>query len=660
MSNIVIFGATQSGKTTLLGYLATAMLRHPQLNDEILQKFKLIRNLTINDEFDIGNPYNPVNVKTDVILPSFVSLDKDELRRFSDGQSSEGTTKRIHRKQLSICVSERSNDKNMQNENANVPCTFIDIPGFRQRLSDKYRGFYEGDIGIAVLKLSELLELWELLQSNNSPTMEEKLERRLFEPIRIWCSYRSASRLMIVISQIDRSWDYTLPLEDATNQQVQDIEKAIECIQLYIAPFCKDISIPIAPISIDWYREPNIKKRHRMQIFFHRIEENIYIAPSDKHLPGDGTLIQCLNRIMPQRESSRNRTFSMASVNKPMRAIVNNSPKTALNVRAHHGSIHQSDKIYMGPVLDKNADTVIYTECQAASLKADGTLSPSDTLWEGNVGGIIFKSIKNIDNGTEYHLDSSSKKSDIAILKSTLLYSDRITCGDILELEFLKDDYNTIAGGIDEIYSRILPSLMPFDQLSLFWYGKMIAVNIVEIIKLEDRFQLSVIISKDEQKSTQHFILPCNYDNTLKHRDNVLIAIPHSFYSSGKAEKETYTYVNATVVNIANSENYSKVQIYSNYGMNLDVFLAGNLSFELGIAAEDIDVVMLPIRNPHKQINIYSVLAKVRQNIRKHFTREVYRNMGSVRMELISSNDSEKEDTLNVQQEIAGNLGKNK
>lgn len=642
MSNIVIFGATQSGKTTLLGYLATAMLRHPQLNDEILQKFKLIRNLTINDDFHIGNPYNPINVKADVILPSFVSLDKDELRKFSEGESSEGTTKRIHRKQLTICTSERSDDKNIQNENANVPCTFIDIPGFRQRLSDKYLGFYEGNVGIAVLKLSELLELWSLLQSNRSSAREIELERRLFEPVRIWCSYRSASNLMIVISQIDRSWDDTLPTESAIDQQVKEIQKAIECIQLYTAPFCKEASIPIAPISINWYREPNTKKRHRMKVFFHRIEENIYIAPLDKHLPGDGTLIQCLNRIMPQQEPSRSRTFSMASVNKPMRAIVNNSPKTALNVRAHHGSIHQSDRIYMGPVLDKNTDTVIYTECQAASLKADGILSPSDTLLEGNVGGIIFKSIKSIDNGTEYHLDSSPKKSDIAILKSTLLYSDKIKCGDILQLEFLKDDYNTIGGGIDEIYSRILPSLMPFDRLSLFWYGKMVAVNIVEIIKLEDRFRLSVIISKDEQKSTQHFILPCKYDNTLTHRDNVLIAIPHSFYSSSKILKETYTYVNANVLEIKNSESFDKVKILSHYGMNLDVFLSGNLSFVLNIAAEDIDAFLIPIRNPHKQINIHTVLTKVRQNIKKQFNREVYRDMGGVQMLLVSESDSEK------------------
>lgn len=644
MSNIVIFGATQSGKTTLLGYLATAMLRHPQLNDEILQKFKLIRNLTINDVFRIGNPYNPVNVKTDVILPSFVSLDKDELQRFSEGQTSEGTTKRIHRKQLTICTSERSDNKNIQNENANVPCTFIDIPGFRQRLSDKYLGFYEGDVGIAVLKLSEVLELWNLLQANDSADREIELERRLFEPIRIWCSYRSASRLMIVISQIDRSWDNTLSPKAATDQQIKEIEKAIECIQLYTASFCKDTSIPIAPISINWDREPNTKKRHRMKIFFRRIEENIYIAPADKDIPGDGTLIQCLNRIMPQQESPRSRTFSMASVNKPMRAIVNNSPKTALNVRAHHGSIHQSDKIFMGPVLDKNTNKVVFTECEAASLKADGILSPSDILLEGNVGGIIFKTIKNIDNGTEYHLDSSSKKSNIAILKSTLLYSDRVKRGDILELEFLKDDYNTIGGGLDDIYSRILPSLMPFDQLSLFWYGKMIAVNIVEIIKLGDRIRLSVIISKDEQKSTHHFILPCKYDDTLEHRDNVLLAIPHSFYSSGKIQKETYTYVNANVVEIKNSEPYDKVRLLSNYGMNLDVFLSGNLSFEIGIATADTDVLLLPIHNPLKQINIYSVLAKVRQNIKKQFTREVYHNMGGIQIELVASNDSTKED----------------
>lgn len=636
MSNIVIFGATQSGKTTLLGYLATAMLRHPQLNDEILQKLKLIRNMTIRDEFNIGNPYDPVKVKTEVILPAFVSLDKDELRKFSGGQHSEGTTKRIHRKQLTICVSERNDVKTIQNENANVPCTFIDIPGFRQRISDKYRGFYEGDVGIAVLKLSELLELWHLLQSNQSTDDEEDLERRLFEPIRIWCNYRAASRLVIVISQIDRSLDHSLAPEAALENQKKDIEKAIECIRLYTAQFCKQVDIPISPISIKLNSERNFKKHHRMSVFFRRIEENIYIAPDGKALPGDGTLIQCLNKVMPQQESSRNRLFSMASVNKPMRAIVNNTPKTALNVRALHGSIHAYDKLNMGPVLDKHTNAIVYTECEVSSLKADGTLIPSDTLLEGNVGGIIFKSIKNIDDRTEYHLDSAKKKSDIAILKSTIIYAESIKNGDILELELLKDDYYTVGGGIDEIYSKILPSLMPFDQLSIFWYGKMIAVNVAEIIKYEDRFQLSVIISRVEQKTSRCFVLPCNYDNTLKHHDNVLIAIPHSYYSLKQSEKEIYTYVNASIVNIKRSEAFRNLLIHAHYGMNLDVLLAGSLSFEHSVAANDTHALLIPIRNPHKHISIYSILAKIKKSIKGHFDREVYRDMGGVRMELVT------------------------
>lgn len=638
MSNIVIFGATQSGKTTLLGYLATAMLRHPQLNDEILQRLKLIRKLTINDEFHIGNPYNPINVTKGIILPSFVSLDKDELRKFVDGSSSEGTTKRIHRKQLTICVSERNDVKTIQNENANVPCTFIDIPGFRQRLSDKYRGFYEGDVGIAVLKLQELLELWEIIQSDDtsgSSQRAEYLERRLFEPIRVWCDYRSASRLVIVISQIDQYWDQTLSPDVAFDLQKNAIAKSIECVRLYTQQFCKQVNIPIAPISISMNSESNTKKHYRMAVFFRRQEENIYIEPVGKAIPGDGTLIQCLNRIMPQCESSQNRTFSMASVNKPMRAIVNNSPKTALHVRALHGSIHKYDRIYMGPIIDKRTQTVLYAECEASSLKADGTLLPSDMLLEGNVGGIIFKSIKDLSTKTEYNIDSVAKKSDISILKSTILYSDEIKSGDILELELRKDDYYTIGGGLDEIYSKILPSLMPFDELSLFWYGKMVTVNIVETIANEDRFQLSVIVSHAEQKSTRHFALPSYGNQTLKHHDNVLMVIPQPYYSSRRSEKEIYTYVNASIVDIKNSQDFKAIEICANCSMDLDVLFTGSLYFEQHIVDEDTDAFLIPTYALNKQININSILTKVKKCIKGHFGREVYRDLGGVRMRLI-------------------------
>lgn len=633
MSNIVIFGATQSGKTTLLGYLATAMLRHPQFNDEILKKLKLIKRLTLNDEFHIGNPYNPVNVIKGVILPSFVSLDRDELRRFTEKQTSEGTTKRLHRKQLAICVSNRNEPDAI---NANVPCTFIDIPGFRQRLSDKYSGFYEGDVGIAVLKLKEILELWDILESKSSSIdsqREEELERRLFEPIRIWCDYRLPSRLLIVISQIDQSFDRNLDAVIATDNQKKDIEKAIECIRLYIPQFCKQVNIPISPISINLTSEPNNKDHCRMAVFFRRKEENVYINEK-KDLPGDGTLIDCLNKIMTPYESGLDRKFSMASVYRPMRAIVNNSPKTALNVHALHGSICKDNPVFLGPVIDKRTNEMICVECYISSLKADGSLAPSETLFEGNVGGLIFKSIRGINSSAVYHIDSVSKKSDISILKSTILYAEKVKLGDILQLEIYKSDYLTVNGYLDEIYSKVLPSLMPFDSIVLFWFEKRVTVNIVEIVPDNDKIQLSVIVSRIERNSTQCFALPCDNNNALKHQDNVLLVIPQSFYALAP-NNNIYTYVTANIVGLKRSEDSNVIKIKANHDMGLDELFKDKFSFEHSVADENRCIFYIPFKDLHKHISIYSILTKVGRCLKNHFGRAAYRDYGGIEMSLI-------------------------
>ena len=99
MANVVIFGPTQSGKTTLLGYLATGMLREPQFNEDVFGKLKLIKSLSIDDEFNVGNPSSPDNVNKDVILPSCFCLDRYELRKFRESYT-EGTTKMLHRKPM--------------------------------------------------------------------------------------------------------------------------------------------------------------------------------------------------------------------------------------------------------------------------------------------------------------------------------------------------------------------------------------------------------------------------------------------------------------------------------------------------------------------------------------------------------------------------------
>lgn len=638
MYSIVVFGATQSGKTTLLGYLATGMLRTPQFNIEVLNKFKLIKKLTTKDEFSIGDPYNPVHVNKDIILPSFISLDRDELIKFRD-QSTPGTTKRIHHQEINICISEKiENSLDQENENENIAFTFVDLPGFRQKLSDKYRGFFEGNIGIAVLKLQDVVELSNLCHSNDENDKERIVtqEKKLFEPIRIWCDYRSPKSLMIVLSQIDRSLKGKTDEEKVRNQ-IEDINKAILFIREYSAQFSQNISIPISPISIKITSEKNTKQHYRMSVFFHREEENIYQKPKNKNLPGDGTLISCLKKIMPTNNKQKN-VFGMASVYKPMKAIVNGSTKTALNVNAVHGNINLSDDLFLGPVKDKNNE-IVFVKCEISSIKADGAKNTSIKLLEGNAGGLVFKSVRDIINAKKrYNLSFNKKESELKILKSSILYNSSIIKGDIIELIIEKKYHYIDDNLLDKIYDVILPSLMPFDQLVIFWYGKKIITNVVEINKLEDKYKLSVIISKEEKNVAPIVVLPCNEYKALKFKkDNVLIAVPRIYYTS-RHKKEVqgmYTYLSSNIVGIKNSEDIKKIIINSNETIDMDEVFNG-IHFEKQPECMSPYMIHIDTKKDNKHLDLYYFIKKIGRNTRKLVNRKVYRQIGGLFVSLAS------------------------
>ena len=658
MKNIVVFGPTQSGKTTLLGYLATAMLRNSQFNEEVLKNFKLIKKMTPTDEFKIGDPSNPVNVQKDIILPSFISLDRDELRKFRDG-STEGSTKRIHRKQLSICMTEGNENFEEQNENESIKCVFTDIPGFRQRLSDKYLGFFEGEIGIAVIKLKEILELERLSDSQNSADQAEKarIERRLFEPLRIWCDYRSPGQLMIVISQIDQEFAVDKERKEAINCQIESINTAINCIKKYLSRFNKGEHILISPISIKVVSEPNQKHKARMKVFFRREGENVYTTPHDKHLPGDGTLISCLKRLVGTEDADSSRPFSMANVYRIMRTKVGNSTKPVLSVLASHGSIHKTDVVTLGPVLDKRSKEKIYVKCAISSLKADGLSEPSNVLLEGNVGGIIFQSLKDQDSTSKVCFDSISTNSSIKLLKTTILFRGDFLRGDIVRIEIYRDDYLMINGDVDRIYNELLTSVMPYDMLNLFWYGKKIEVNVVEMEKCEDRICLGLMLSKNERDSSRHFALPCNENREVRHHDSVLVSVVDPYYTriarkkGGNESPEVHTYFSARITGLAESINYDDLVFTSYPSMNLTNILSdtgiplrAERKFEDGR-----EVCFVAIKSAQKNYSLDSELPKISRNIRKWYNRENYRNYGGINLTLYKRTLEDNIDNLEMQ-----------
>lgn len=644
MSNIVIFGAPHSGKTTLLGYLSTAMLRHPQFNEEILQKLKLIKRLGMEDDFHIGDPYNPIHIRKDIILPAFVSLDRDELRKFAgEKENTLGSSKRLHHKQLTLCMSERKEMWNGQNENENTSCTFIDLPGFRQRISDKYKGFFQGDIGLAMLDIAEVLKLEDALKRRtyNSVNLNaiDKQERKLFEPVRIWCDYRSPAQLVIVLSKIDQELKRDGNKEDV-HRQIDAVQRAVSCIRSYTKIYEGKNNIPIVPISIRITQEENNKRKPRMKVFFHREEENIYAEPEGKTFPGDGTLIMCLKKLLEPYVRGQDRVFSMASVDRPMRATVNYSRRTALQIRTIHGTLRDAESVFLGPILDKRANEIFYAKCIIESLKADGAKEPCSMLLEGNVGGVIFKSITNLEGRTSerYFLSSMNSDSDIRILRSTILFKGEVIQGDVVVLEINKKEYQTISGEVDVLYNNVLRSLMPYDEMILFWYGKKILVKVIEINFLGDKLCLSVILSNSQCNAVPHFVLPYNQDGGI-HCDNVLLAIPDINYQIKTCAREPiYTYISACIKGIRDSTKYDALQIEASQDLSITNILEGNLRLEVKKDSGK-EIVTIPIKSNQKNYSINSILTSVSRNFKNNFKRAFYQSAGGVEMYLVKNDE---------------------
>ena len=209
MNNIVIFGPTQSGKSTLIGYLASRRYSNEDFNREVKKKIKLIKALNVGE------------FRKDMVLPSFVSIDRDELMRLPN-QNAIGTTKKVHRQRISI-ESAISN---------NISFIFIDTPGTRLTLYEKYKGIFEGDVGVCVLSCIDV-DKWiaELDDDQN-----DKLWRRLFEPIQFWSIYKDPQKLIVVLSKVDCLKQNSQSIKSSLKDMLENLNKELKSISTNILP----------------------------------------------------------------------------------------------------------------------------------------------------------------------------------------------------------------------------------------------------------------------------------------------------------------------------------------------------------------------------------------------------------------------------------------
>lgn len=329
--NIVMFGPTHSGKSTLMGYLLVY-----DLSDEEYRR----RNRRIRAKIEeIGSRY-----KDDRALAYYVDTGKDERRAYDREEKSKGSSKRIHIQKTALDIE--------------LDCTFIDTPGTDVAWAHKYQGLFLGDVGIFIIEIGKLLELSRKIEGSNT---YNTMINQLFAPVYLWKHYKRMRRLIVAISKID--------LASYNQYSIKRAERVLRSLDIFR-------EVPIVPISI------NVEKRNGNNIVNSIHEEMAWYNGK--------TLIDEI-KIMLDKERDENLEEPMlfAHIERLFVRTKSNN-QSALRVKILNGTVRIGDEVYLAPVNVNNYTKSI--KGVVASLKHE-TRGNVNSLTKGEIGGIIFSKV---------------------------------------------------------------------------------------------------------------------------------------------------------------------------------------------------------------------------------------------------------------------------
>ncbi len=332
-NNIVIFGPTHSGKSTLIGYLHVYQMGE---NEFYLSNLRIKRKIE-----EMGYKY-----KKDRILAYYADQGIDEIKAYDKAEKSRGTSKRIHIKETALDME--------------LNCTFIDTPGSDIAWKHKNEGLFLGEIGIFMIEIGKVIELSRKVIGSNAYNAKVN---ELFSSIYLWKHYKRMKRIIVVISKID--------LVVYSSYAVKRAESTLRSIDILK-------EVPIVPISIDVEnrRSHNIldSKNEEMQWYRGKslvAEIEKMLVEENEVVVDDSELFAHIERIIPRTKS-------------------NNHP--AIRVKVLNGTIYDKDEIYLGPF--KNNSENIMLRGQILSIKNE-TRGLVSHLSKGEIGGIIFSKLWN-------------------------------------------------------------------------------------------------------------------------------------------------------------------------------------------------------------------------------------------------------------------------
>lgn len=507
--NVVIFGATQCGKSTLAGYIASSTQSDAEFNQTVL------RNKRYIEDMEIGG------FKDEMAYISFVSMDRDELRR-SAHQDTIGTTKRIHRKRII--------SKGIGCEQAQK-LILIDTPGVRSCAEGRYTGIFEGDVGICLLSALDLMGYAEGVRSNWKGVDEKKIflfEKRLFDAIRFWCIYKGSDSLVIAISKVDM-----LNYDPSCIQQLCDLVSDV--LKGYGIQ-----TIPIVPISVCLKGTPGD---------YVRSEHNVF--SSDKDDKAEALMPQAFKKVRAIEDANQGRIEGSEDSRKICASVdrlckIKNSSGYALRVKILSGTISRDSKLIIGPVRTEADEKVLLTG-QIKSLKEEGEVKTIGQLTTGTIGGIAFSDVRADEEARSLSAFPNTRRRDIAkfkVLKTTILTDSMVKMGDMIELIVADEELNESA-------RLAMENILPKDAIQFLWFGKKLSGHVVSLYKEHGCWHMSLYnVDPDYRKANGPFIIPmANEESVLDIECPVILQLPR-WYSENEKQRSPTTFVNFSLKNL--------------------------------------------------------------------------------------------------------------
>lgn len=473
MSNFVIFGSTQSGKSTLAGYIASDALSDQEFNNAVAQNKRLIEKMGVGP------------MTKEMVYVSFASLDRDELRKCRDTDSI-GTTKRTHRKSVLLTSEEKTQDQKL---------IMIDTPGVRSESKERYMGIFEGDIGICMLNIRDLENY--VAYSDNDNFAKRSADRRLFDPIRFWCAYKRIQDLVIVVSQIDRvQFD-----EDKIKQAVCLIRNKLVEYGL------NAVQVPIIPISIRLRIKDGVFQREVYNVKY----VNMY--PSEYKNALLPTIVEkgIFSRYPPDSNF-------FASISNLYR--IKNGNGFAFRIKVLNSTISLDSRVIIGPLKHSQNKTLHYVTGKIKSLKDENEGRITQSIATGSIGGVCFSDVYDASFSSQPSFSKMVPVEDYKVLRTTVMVEGEFRSGNAITLKIPDDE-------LGESSFLAINQLLPKETLSFFWFGKRIVADVVELYHEKDFWFMTLCpLTSAYQNATGQFTVPLGFINKRHPSLETLVILP--------------------------------------------------------------------------------------------------------------------------------------